>query len=217
MNNLLLRRRALMGMLGEKGDPFNGHEYVDLGLPSGTLWAKCNVMAETPSDDGLFYTWGDVDGFLISQGGHTQDNYKYYENGAYTKYHEGVDNLIELELADDMARVNMGGLWRVPSIDQIIELFENTDYEYITNYNSSNRTVCVLTSVINGNTVIIPLSGHNTAYANGQNDFFFIQSRTVFNNGDYYRYGRGSNQNKPYTSTNGSRYTAIPVRGIIER
>ena len=43
-------------------DPFNGHEYVDLGLPSGTLWAKCNVGAQNETDYGLYFAWGETTG-----------------------------------------------------------------------------------------------------------------------------------------------------------
>ena len=46
----------------DKGINNNGYEYVDLGLPSGTLWAACNVGASKPSDDGQYFQWGDTQG-----------------------------------------------------------------------------------------------------------------------------------------------------------
>ena len=51
----------------KENDPYNGHEYVDLGLPSGTLWAKCNVGAETETDYGLYFQWGDTQGYTADQ------------------------------------------------------------------------------------------------------------------------------------------------------
>lgn len=52
-----------------KYDPTNGHEYVDLGLPSGTLWATCNVGAESENDVGLYFQWGDTQGYTADQVG----------------------------------------------------------------------------------------------------------------------------------------------------
>ena len=43
----------------------NGHEYVDLGLPSGIKWAACNIGAKTPEENGMYFSWGDVEGFKL--------------------------------------------------------------------------------------------------------------------------------------------------------
>lgn len=115
-------------------DPFNGHEYVDLGLPSGTLWAKCNVGAETETEYGQYFQWGDTQGYTYDQIG-TDKNFSWsdYKYGAYdstdttnygmTKYN-ATDGLTTLELSDDAAHANMGGDWTMPTKEQIEELCE---------------------------------------------------------------------------------------------
>lgn len=122
-------------------DPFNGHEYVDLGLPSGTLWAKCNVGAETETEYGQYFQWGDTQGYTYDQIG-TDKNFSWsdYKYGAYdstdttnygmTKYN-ATDGLTTLELSDDAAHANMGGDWTMPTKEQIEELCE-LNHESIT-------------------------------------------------------------------------------------
>ena len=87
----------------------NGHEYVDLGLPSGTLWAKCNVGAESETDAGNLYAYG---------GGSTT------YNNTHPSGYNGDEN--PLDLSVDTARQVMGGSWRMPTKEQIEELIANT-------------------------------------------------------------------------------------------
>ena len=112
----------------------NGFDYVDLGLPSGTLWATMNVGASKPSDYGLFFQWGDTSGYTADQVG-TGDgkkafswaDYKWNPSGdgkTFTRY-AATDSILELK--DDAAHVNMGGSWHMPSPTQISELL-NTAY-----------------------------------------------------------------------------------------
>ena len=110
----------------------NGYDYVDLGLPSGTLWAKMNVGANKPTDYGLYFQWGDTIGYTADQvgTGDRQKKYasdrsdcKWYSGGAFIKYiHPGES----LHLEDDGANVNMGGDWHIPTPTQIKELIVNT-------------------------------------------------------------------------------------------
>ena len=111
----------------------NGYEYVDLGLPSGTLWATCNVGAKRPSDFGLYFQWGDTKGYAKEQVGKGDGkkrfgfgDYKWcsnFEERTFTKYTKPGSTL---ELEDDAARANMGGDWHIPSPEQIQELLDNT-------------------------------------------------------------------------------------------
>ena len=111
---------------------------MDLGLPSGTLWATCNVGAEKPSDAGLYFQWGDTSGYTADQVG-TGDgkkkfaldwsDYKWGKNPNFTKY---TTIGATLELEDDAAHVNMGGDWHMPSPDQIEELIDNTTSTWAT-------------------------------------------------------------------------------------
>ena len=117
----------------------NGFEYVDLGLPSGTLWATMNVGANKPSDYGLYFQWGDTNGYAKDQIGRESgqkkfefdySDYKWYLSGnsynddlSFKKYNTKGS---KLELEDDAARANMGGDWHMPTPEQIQELLDNT-------------------------------------------------------------------------------------------
>ncbi len=109
----------------------DGHDYVDLGLPSGTKWATCNVGATNPQDDGNYYAWGEV------TTKENYNNYKYYGDNTYTKYNR-TDHKTILDPSDDAAYVNWGGKWRMPTYDQMKELSEECCWIYTENYNGSN-------------------------------------------------------------------------------
>ena len=117
----------------------NGFDYVDLELPSGTLWATMNVGANKPSDYGLYFQWGDTNGYAKDQIGRESgqkkfefdySDYKWYLSGnsynddlTFKKYNTKGS---KLELEDDAAHANMGGDWHMPSPKQIQELLDNT-------------------------------------------------------------------------------------------
>lgn len=93
------------------------HEYVDLGLPSGTLWATCNVGAENPEDAGDYFAWGETepkDTYLWS-------NYKYGKYSVMLKYND-TDSLTSLEESDDVAYQKWGSDWCMPTQTQFQEL-----------------------------------------------------------------------------------------------
>lgn len=114
-------------------DPYNGHAYVDLGLPSGTLWATKNVGANNITDSGLYFSWGGTTGYTAAQVG-TDKNFNWadYELGdgqggaAHMTKYNSTDGKTVLEAEDDAATVNMGGEWHMPSKEQLSELAANT-------------------------------------------------------------------------------------------
>ena len=118
------------------GPDANGYEYVDLGLPSGNLWAKYNIGATSEKESGLYFQWGDTQGYTAEQVGDgeglkafNQEDYKFSINGLiynFSKYNK-TDNKTVLDPEDDAAHVNMGGNWRTPTEDEFIELCMNTD------------------------------------------------------------------------------------------
>ena len=116
-------------------DPFNGHEYVDLGLPSGTLWAKCNIGANSETDYGLYFAWGETQGYAnASTKAFSWNDYKWTEDeGATMLKYNTTDNKTELDLEDDAAHANMGGEWHMPNRTQCIELFKETKNGFVTN------------------------------------------------------------------------------------
>ena len=122
----------------------DGHDYVDLGLPSGTLWATCNVGATKSEDSGNLYAWGETTTKVY----YDWSTYKY-ANGDYkklTKYcHDHnfgnngfTDSKTTLDLSDDAAYVNWGGKWRMPTKAQQEELVEQCYWVWTENYNNSH-------------------------------------------------------------------------------
>lgn len=112
------------------------YEYVDLGLPSGLLWAKYNVGATSEEEAGLYFQWGDTKGYTAEQIGDGEGlkafssaNYKWSVDGSssnFSKYNAS-DSKTVLDLEDDAAHVVMGGNWRMPTFDECEELYLNTD------------------------------------------------------------------------------------------
>lgn len=101
------------------GDVFiEKFEFVDLGLPSGLKWAKCNVGAETETDAGLYFQWGYTEG-------HDKDSEFFLSQ----LWNYGYKNKVfkDLTIEYDAANVNMGGGWRMPTKDEFNELMNNTN------------------------------------------------------------------------------------------
>lgn len=104
----------------------NGHEWVDLGLPTGTKWATCNIGATKPEEIGDHFAWGEVK----PQEGYSYYKYESHETFKLTKYNtfrsEGENGFVDykttLELEDDAAHFNWGGKWRMPTQAQQDEL-----------------------------------------------------------------------------------------------
>ena len=135
-------------------DGGNRIQYVDLGLPSGLLWADRNLGASSPEDFGDGYAWGEVQ----TKTTFTWDNYKYGTANTLTKYcndsNKGLngytDALTELEDTDDAIQVNSTGY--MPNSEQVQELIENTTQEWTT----LNGVPGVKFTGQNGNSIFIP-------------------------------------------------------------
>ena len=135
-------------------------DYVDLGLPNGTLWATHNVGATSPEGLGDFFAWGETapkanyewssTAWLYSENGQKRIS-KYNTKSEYGP----VDNKTELDPEDDAAYVNMGPEWRMPSKADIDELVENCTWEW-TQVNGVNGQ---LITGPNGNTMFLPAVG----------------------------------------------------------
>ena len=127
----------------EEGPNANGHEYVDLGLPSGLLWATCNVGATAPEAYGNYYAWGDVK----TKSSYTSSNYSTYN----------------LEITDisgnaqyDAATANWGGDWRMPTKDEVNELRNNCTWTWTTQNSVNGYNV----EGPNGNSIFLPAAGY---------------------------------------------------------
>jgi hypothetical protein len=146
----------------------NGYGYVDLGLPSKTLWATCNIGADKPSDFGLYFQWGDVQGYTADQIGTGKgqkefsfnwDDYKFSIDGSNSNFSKYKTTGATLELADDAANANMGGDWHMPTPEQIQELINtaNTTSTWTTQYGVKGR---LFTSKKNDKSIFIPAAGY---------------------------------------------------------
>lgn len=127
----------------EEGPNANGHEYIDLGLPSGLLWATCNVGATAPEAYGNYYAWGDVK----TKSSYTSSNYSTYN----------------LEITDisgnaqyDAATANWGGDWRMPTKDEVNELRNNCTWTWTTQNSVNGYNV----EGPNGNSIFLPAAGY---------------------------------------------------------
>lgn len=148
---------------GGNGDnSLNGHEYVDLGLPSGTLWATCNVGADKPEDSGDYFAWGETQSksvydwntYMYSYGQSNQIT-KYCNRAEYG-YNGFTDNLTILLPSDDAATINWGRGFHTCTLEEWKELYENCTYVWTT-INGVNG--CCFTGN-NGNTLFLPASGY---------------------------------------------------------
>lgn len=128
----------------------NGHEYVDLGLPSGTLWATMNVGASSATEYGNYYMYG--------MGSKTYNSY-----GSTDTPYDGVED--PLDLSKDTARQVWGGDWHMPTQIQLQELVSNTTRQWINNYQDSGINGSKFTAQ-NGNYIFIPAAGSN-GWTNG--------------------------------------------------
>lgn len=153
---------------GDVIDPYNGHEYVDLGL--SVKWATMNVGARTPSDYGDFFAWGETSASgkapnaypfdftgpknerytnMVTKYMYDWRTYRYclypsdYDTEIFTKYctnsiYGEVDGKIVLDLEDDAANFNWEGKWRTPTKAEIYELINECYWQYVTSYNDKN-------------------------------------------------------------------------------
>ena len=138
----------------------NGHEYVDLGL--SVKWATCNIGATTPEDYGNYYAWGETK----PQSTYNWSTYKWCNGSSstFTKYNTSssfgtVDNKTVLNLADDAARANWGGSWRMPTDGEWGELLDECTWEWKNAYKGTTAGYLV-TSKINGNSIFLPAAGY---------------------------------------------------------
>lgn len=131
--------------------------YVDLGLPSGNLWAECNLGASSPEAYGDYYAWGEVK----PKQEYTYPNHKWYKEGApslgFTKYNN-EDGKMTLEDEDDAVIQNLGNGWRTPTLADFREL-TNQKLTTIKKTTLNGVAGYQITSKKNGKSIFIPFAG----------------------------------------------------------
>lgn len=201
----------------------DGHEFVDLGLPSGIKWATCNIGATKPFEFGDHFAWGET----TKKTDYSWSTYKWCENKTvvnfniptdFTKYNNSskygiVDDKKVLEPEDDAATVNWGSSWRMPSYEEFEEMYTGCQWEHDYDYEGTKVFVYVGTSKKNGNKIIIPYSGEyeKTQYNSLYTSFW---TSTYFENAPYI--GRCFLFYEPYLGYSGERCYGKNIRAVVK-
>lgn len=151
----------------ESNGTLDGHKYVDLGLPSRTLWATCNVGASKPEECGDYFAWGEIqvkrkydwDTYIHGDRWELDKHTDYSLNKYCSKSIYGdclyTDNLTKLQSCDDVATVRWGSGWHIPTKEQCEELLQKTTQKYeILNGRYGLRCIGR-----NGKSIFLPASG----------------------------------------------------------
>lgn len=153
----IARQLALLKAAAGIGGSTDKVEYVDLGLPSGNLWAKCNLGASSPEAYGDYYAWGEVE----PKQEYTKSNHKWYKEGApsqgFTKYNN-EDGKLTLEDEDDAVIQKIGNGWRTPTLADFREL-TNQKYTTIEKTTLNGVAGYQITSKKNKKSIFIPFAG----------------------------------------------------------
>ena len=204
-----------MSIIPTEGE-INGHEWVDLGLPSGLKWATCNVGASSPIDPGNYFAWGETS----TKSKYSWKNYRFRirgndtDNVRLSKYNTdakrgNVDNKTRLDLEDDAAHMNWGGAWRMPTREEALELDRHCTWTWT----SQEGMKGYLVKGKNGNSIFLPVTGSKSGLNVPHFGYFWTSS--LYDNpsagvcSHYY-------QAATYPYSTGSRCVGIPVRPVTE-
>lgn len=180
----------------------NGHEYVDLGLPSGLKWATCNVGANSPEEYGDYYAWGETE---------TKTKYEYTVENTFTMWKEMDD--ISGYLEYDVARRKWGGSWRMPTKIEMKELIEECIWEWIEQNGVDGYKIIGP----NGNGIFLPAGGDcYTLLKYDGNCYGVYWSSTPLDNNDSYASCLCFDSGERYISRGCLRCNGHSVRPVIE-
>ena len=177
------------------------HQAIDLGLPSGTKWASCNVGANKPEEYGDYYAWGET----TTKKEYTKENYQYYENGKYLNIGADISGT-----QYDVARAKWGGKWRIPTKDEVKELVDNCKYEWTT----LNGVKGGKFTGPNGNSIFFPAAGrrwHGDLYGAGSNGDYWSSTQNPGYSGSAYYLGFYSGRAYWYYNVRGYGRSVRPV------
>lgn len=181
----------------------NGHEYVDLGLPSGLKWATMNIGASTPEGYGDYFAWGETE---------TKND---YSTDAYTY----TDNPTVLPANHDAAAVKWQGNWRMPTVNEYQELFNNCKKEWTTSNGVNGYKLTGTKTGYKDKSIFFPAAGkrYNTMPLQSAETYGYYWSSSLYN---------GTNTNSAccfrFCSTlaewnlNYFRYYGLPIRPVCE-
>ena len=211
-------------------------EYVDLGLPSGLKWAKCNLGAKSPEEYGDYYAWGEIE----MKDNYSIDTYKFYktetvseggfgiEYSGYTKYipqnkadqygfRGFYDNKTVLDIEDDVAHVKLGGKWRMPTKAEFTELINNCQCDWVTYKGVKGRKFTSKKTGYTDKWIFLPAAGRryygsvgDDAGSSGR-----YWSSSLYASGPYSAWGMNFRSDHVSTPIN-DRYNGLSVRPVSE-
>lgn len=193
------------------------HEYVDLALPSGTLWATANIGASTPMEAGTFFAWGETSG----KDGYSDGSYFDPTMSQYT-----WTGKRELEATHDAAYVGWGTHWRMPTQEQLTELTESCTWTWcdgVTVSYADTDAKGYLVVGSNGNELFLPAHGilnfGMSNFGNNVSGYFWTRSLANQKDSDGYSYAYNLyfNVNRGYSVSTSARYIGESVRAVRVR
>ena len=200
-----------------------GAEYVDMGLPSGLLWATYNVGASKPADYGDYYAWGET----TTKSDYIGSTYKWYNVSSITlliKYNNSssygtIDNKTVLDLEDDAARANWGGAWRMPTSVEWQELYDNTTSAWTDNYDNTGVAGRVFTSKKDtSKTLFFPAAGYRKSTdVHIAGSYGYYWSSSLYSEYPFYAYHMlfdSDDVNQQNVNIRHLGYTVRPVRKV---
>ncbi|MBQ0119123.1 MAG: hypothetical protein KBS42_05120 [Bacteroidales bacterium] len=208
-NDVVISQTFNLAIKFDKGDvAYSGlpsvAEFVDLGLPSGKMWAKCNVGAASETDPGLYFMWGDTEG-------HEKNSGYNFSSANYSA--KGLNAIsTDLSISQDAARVNLGGTWRMPTKAEFEELLNNTNVTWTTINGVAGRKFTNKTDA--SKYIFIPAAGYyngTTLYNWGT--YGDVWSSTFYDSTGAWRLDFNSGGQGVYVSF---RYFGLSVRGISD-
>ncbi len=194
------------------------HEYIDLGLPSGTLWATCNIGANAPEEFGDYFAWGETE----TKSDYYWSNYKF-GNGEYDElskyddisYYDNDDfpnSRPTLERSDDVAYQKWGSDWCMPTMEQLKELKDKCTWTWTARNGNNGYEV----RGSNGNSIFLPATGCNDSGVGltdvGSAGFYW--SSTLFSESPNYVYDLFFDSDGINALDRGYRYYGTTVRAV---
>ncbi|MBR5468899.1 MAG: hypothetical protein IKU78_00315 [Paludibacteraceae bacterium] len=193
----------------------NGYAWVDLGL--SVKWATCNVGASKPEEYGCYFAWGEVEPketydwatYKWANGSKTTMT-KYCADSSYGN-NGFTDDKTVLDAEDDAATVNMGGSWRMPTVEEMRELIDGCTWTWkskngINGYEVKSKT--------NGNSIFLPVAGYNNFADKGLVGYYWSKSLNM----EFSCFSNDLSFSSSYVATGGNyRCYGWSVRGVISK
>ena len=191
--------------MGEKPQDkvINGHKFIDLGLPSGLLWAETNIGAASPTGNGGYFAWGETS----PKASYSWSTYKW--GSSPSKYNES-DGKTTLDATDDAATVNWGAPCRMPDSSDFQELYSKCYWSWQGNG--------YIIKGPNGNSIVLSALGNRNnddLYGHGSLGYYWSRSLDSSNSGNarYLYFNSGG----IYPASYYNRYRGFSVRPVAEK